>query len=100
MEKEEILEIMVSYSQEIEEMLPRFTKSRDGLHIYRDDGNRFRNIVTEVLDLSKDHVPGSGNAASMIAQYYNQGIGNWLRSSSYASLQEVKRSQRLFGSSY
>ena len=90
MEKDEILTILESFSQEIAEMLPRFTKSRDGLHIARYDGDRFRNIVSEVLDLCRDHIPGSGNTASMIAQYYNSGVSNWLGSSSYASLMEVK----------
>lgn len=90
MQKEKVLEILEGYSDEIEQMLPRFTKTRNGLHIDSADGDRFRNIVTEALDLCNDHIPGSSNAVSMIAQYYNHGISNWLNTSSYASLQEVK----------
>ncbi|HCH0918826.1 TPA: hypothetical protein NKP32_004522 [Vibrio parahaemolyticus] len=90
MQKDEIVEILGEYSSEIAAMLPRFSKTRDGLYIDSNDGNRFRNIVQEVIDLCHDHIPGSSNTASMIAQYYNQGISNWQQISSYASLEEVK----------
>ena len=50
MDREDILNILKGYSQEIEAMLPRFTKSHNGLHIDRNDGNRFRDIGTEFLN--------------------------------------------------
>lgn len=90
MDRDEILKLLGAYSDEIGGMLPRFTKSQHGLHIDSDDGNRFRIIVTEVIDLLNYHVPSSGNSVSRIAQSYNSGIRNWLGSSSFASLQEVQ----------
>ncbi|EMV9318655.1 hypothetical protein AADU72_004230 [Vibrio vulnificus] len=90
MDKEDILKALEGYVAEIATMLPRFTKTRDGLHIDSADGNRFRNIVQEVLDLCNDHIPGTSNVRAMIAQYYNSGVANWLQTSSYSSLEEVK----------
>lgn len=90
MNREDILKILKGYSIEIEDMLPRFTKSHSGLHIDRNDGNRFRVIVTEFLDLVTDHIPNAKHTSQMVANYYNQGISNYIQSSSYASLEEVK----------
>ena len=88
--KEKIVELLGSYSQEIDNMLSRFTRSRNGLHINRNDGNRFRNIVNEVTDLLKDHVLDSKNSVLKIQCYYREGIANFTSSPSYASLEEVK----------
>lgn len=90
MNREEILNILNGYSKEIEEMLPRFSKSHSGLHINRDDGNRFRVLVNEFIDLVNDHIPNAKHSARMIIDFYNQGVSNFTQSSSYASLEEVK----------
>lgn len=89
MNREKIFEILKGYASEVEAMLPRFTKSHSGLYIDRDDGNRFRVIVMEFLDLVNDHIPNAKHTAKMVADYYNQGISNYIGSSSYASLEEV-----------
>lgn len=90
MTREEILEILSTYSHEIEEMFPRFSKSSSGLHINRDDGNRFRVLVNEFIDLVNDHIPNAQHAAKLVINSYNNGISNFTESSSYASLEEVK----------
>lgn len=90
MNREEIVEILKGYSQEISAMLPRFTKSHSGLHIDRDDGNRFRVLVNEFLHLVNDHIPNAKSSAQMVMSYYNSGVSNYIQSSSYASLEEVK----------
>ncbi len=90
MNREEILDILNGYSKEIEEMLPRFSKSHSGLHINRDDGNRFRVLVNEFIDLVNDHIPNAKHSARMIIDFYNQGVSNFTQSSSYVSLEEVK----------
>jgi len=90
MQRDEIINILKSYSEEIENMLSRFTKSRDGIHIKSDDEDRFRNIVTEVIDLCNEHIPGSTNAKESIVNYYNYGLNNFYETSSYSSLKEVK----------
>lgn len=90
MNREQILKIMKGYSSEIEEMLSRFTKSSSGLHINKDDGNRLRQIVLEFIDFIDDYIPNAKHTSVMVSNYYNQGIANYIGSSSYASLQEVK----------
>jgi hypothetical protein len=49
-----------------------------------------REIATELVDFINDHIPNSAHHASMVASYYNQGISNWLGSSSYASVEEIR----------
>ena len=90
MNRKEIIEILQGYSCEIEEMLPRFTKSHHSLHIDRDDGNRFRVLVNEFIDLVNDHIPNGKNATRLVIDFYNHGVSNFTQTSSYASLEEVK----------
>jgi hypothetical protein len=89
MEPAKILETLRAYEQETRGILSRFSHTRDRIAIQRDDGFRLRGLVTEVLDLLRDHVPGSSPHIQMIANYYNKGIANSYESSSYASVQEI-----------
>jgi hypothetical protein len=49
-----------------------------------------RAIVTELMDLLRDHIPGSAQHRRMIANSYNQGVRNFTSSSSYASVEEIR----------
>ena len=71
-------------------MLPRFTKSQLGLHINRDDDNRFQALINEFLYLINDHIPNVQSSARLVRNFYNNGVNNYLQSSSYTSLEEVK----------
>lgn len=77
-----VVEALKSYRTEVAGILSRFSHTRESISIQRDDGFRFRAIVTEVVDLLRDHVPGSSAHIGMIANYYNQGIANFYQSSS------------------
>jgi len=90
MNKEKITNTLGQYKEELSGILSRFSKTRDGLHIDIQDGYRFREIVTELVDFINDHIPNSKHHPAMIANYYNQGITNWLGSSSYSSVERVK----------
>ena len=90
MDREKVLQTLDEYAEELGGILDRFTKTRDGLDIASQDGNRIREISTELVDFINDHIPNSVHHASMIADYYNQGTSNWLRSSSYASVEEIR----------
>lgn len=89
MDTQAVVEALQSYRAEVAGILARFSHTRDRISIQRDDGFRFRAIVTEVVDLLRDHVPGSASHIDMITDYYNQGIANFYQSSSYASVQEI-----------
>ena len=87
---EQIITTLNQYVDELEGILHRFKKTRDGLNIDLEDGYRLREIAIELADYIRDHIPNSIHYASMITQYYNQGITNWLGSSSYASVRDIQ----------
>ena len=86
----QVLQILDRYVEELNRILGRFTKTSDGLHIASKDGYRMREISTELVDFINDHIPDSAHHASMVADYYNQGINNWSGSSSYASVERIR----------
>lgn len=89
MEIEKVIATLDEYYEELCGILGRFTKTSDGIHIKQQDGYRMREIATELGDFIADHIPNSKHHAASIANYYNQGISNWLNSSSYASVEEI-----------
>jgi len=90
MEVQNVIGTLDEYYRELSEILGRFTKTRDAIHIDQQDGYRMREIATELVDFISDHIPNSKHHAASIANYYNQGISNWLNSSSYASVEEIR----------
>lgn len=90
MEIEKVIATLEEYCEELGGILGRFTKSSSGIHIDQQDGYRMREIATELVDFINDHIPNSKHHAASIANYYNQGISNWLNSSSYASVEEIR----------
>jgi len=90
MEIEKVISILNDYYDELGQILGRFTKTRDGTHIDQQDSYRMREITTELVDFISDHIPNSKHHSASIANYYNQGISNWLGSSSYSSVEEIR----------
>jgi hypothetical protein len=90
MAPDDILAALNGYHAELGAILGRFTRNRDGVHIDSQDNYRLRAIVTEVIDLLHDHVPGSSQHSRLLANSYNEGVSNWLKSSSYASVEEIR----------
>jgi hypothetical protein len=89
METQAVLDALHQYKLETEEILVNFTRTRERVAIAQEDNYRFRAIVTELVDLLRDHVPGSASHIAMITNYYNQGIANFYGTSSYSSVKEV-----------
>lgn len=90
MEIEQVISTLAEYYDELGGILSRFTKTRDALHIESQDGYRMREIAAELVDFINDHVPNSKHHASAVINYYNEGVSNYLGSSSYASVEEVR----------
>lgn len=90
MEAKKIITVLQAYEVELDAILSRFTRTRERISIDSQDNFRLRILTTEIIDLLKDHVPGSAQHIRMIANSYNQGYGNFYRSSSYASVQEIR----------
>ena len=90
MTPDSILEALNTYATELAGILQRFTRDRNGIHIDRQDNYRLRTIVTEVIDLLRDHMPGSAQHNRMIANSYNEGMSNMYHSASYACVEEIR----------
>lgn len=90
MTPDDILTALKGYESEVGQILSRFTRNREGIHIAQQDNYRLRIIVTELIDLLRDHVPGSAQHIRMVANSYNDGVSNMFRSSSYASVEGVR----------
>lgn len=90
MTPESILVALNEYASELAGVLQRFTRDRSGNRIEQQDNYRLRTVVTEVIDLLRDHVPGSAQHIRMIANSYNEGMGNIYHSASYACVEEIR----------
>jgi hypothetical protein len=90
MDRDQALKILNEYVEELGGILSRFTKTSDGLYIDIQDGHRMREIATQLMDFINDHIPNSTHYSSMVSTYYNEGINNWLNSSSYASVEDIR----------
>lgn len=89
MRPEEIVDALRSYETELKAILSRFKHTPKSVSIDSDDNYRLRALVTEFIDLLSDHVPGSASHIRKATNYYNQGIANFIHSSSYASVKEI-----------
>jgi len=54
MRQDEMIEILERYRSELEGILARFKRTRDGLYIELKDHGRFRELVLELRDLFND----------------------------------------------
>lgn len=87
---DEIIATLQEYEQELGAILMRFTRTRERVEIESQDNFRLRALTTELIDLLRDHVPGSAQHIRQIANAYNEGYRNFYQSSSYASVQEIR----------
>ncbi|WP_241117094.1 hypothetical protein [Achromobacter xylosoxidans] len=90
MSPDAILEALEAYNTELSDVLGRFSRTRNGWHIDAQDNYRLRTIVTELLDLLRDHIPGSVQHMDLIASSYNEGVSNMFGSASYACVEEIR----------
>jgi hypothetical protein len=86
----EVIEALQEYVANLDAVLSRFTRTRDAISIDPEDDFNVRALVTEVIDLLRDHVPGSASHIGMIANYYNAGIKNFTQTPSFASVKEIR----------
>lgn len=90
MQATEILVALEQYKVELTAILGRFTRTRERISIDSQDNYRLRTITTELVDLLRDHVPGSAQHIRLVANSYNEGVSNFYNSSSYASVEEIR----------
>jgi hypothetical protein len=90
MTQDQIIELLKKYKKEFEDILSRFTKTRNGIHIKSEDDARFREIVVELRDLFNDEFVDSGSYTSPLIDYFNDSLANFIGSPSYRGVENVK----------
>lgn len=90
MQPDAVIAALKQYHSELGAILSRFAHTRERISINTEDNYRLRTLVTELIDLLRDHVPGSTQHIRLIADSYNDGISNFYHSSSFASVQNIR----------
>lgn len=89
MDKEEATNILKKYEDELGNILGRFERTSDSIHIDENDDPRFRQLVIELRDFLNDSL-GPNNYEAMIDDCFNEGINNFSRSPSYKSVESIR----------
>jgi len=89
MKQEEMVALLERYKRELEGILSRFTKDRDGIHIDTSDDARFRQVALELKDLFDDDFVDGGRHSGPLAAYFNDSISNYIGSPSYRGVENV-----------
>lgn len=89
MTSDEAKKILSEYKRELEEILSRFIRNRNGIHINNNDDPRYRQIVMEIRDFLND-VLGRNIYSTQIISFFNEGISNFIRSPSYKSVENIR----------
>lgn len=71
-------------------MLSRFTKTRDGIYMARDDGGRYQEIGLELIDLFRDEVVDGLHHAKITADYFNESTHTYSGSPSYRGVENIR----------
>ena len=90
MKADEVKETLLDYQKELEGILSRFKKTRDGIYIGNSDDSYLRKIVIELKDFLDD-VFGKQNSYSVnIIHYYNNGQANFYNMPCYRSVEQIR----------
>ena len=76
------------YEADLADILSRFTRTRDSIHIGEGDDPLFRQYVRELIDLFND-VLGQNNYSRQIAAEFNDGVSNFVGSPSFKSVENI-----------
>lgn len=90
MQRDEVHEALAGYQNELEAMLRRFKKDRDGVYMADGDEGRFRELVLELRDLFDDAFADSARHSRPLMAYFQESITNWIGSPSYRGVENVK----------
>ena len=88
MDTDQVIDEIKRYKSELEGILSRFRRSRDGIHIGQGDDPLFRQYVRELVDLFND-VLGQNSYSHQIVGEFNEGISNFVGSPSYKSVENI-----------
>ena len=90
MQQNQIIVTLERYKRELDEILSRFNKDRDGIHIRPNDDARFREIALELRDLFDDTFVDGRRHSEPLTAYFNDSISNYIGSPSYQGVENVR----------
>ena len=90
MQHDEMVASLERYKGELEGILSRFNRDRDGVHIGQKDDARFRELALELRDLFDDEFVDGRRHSQQLLEYFNDSISNWIGSPSYHGVENVK----------
>jgi len=88
MSPDEFLNTLTKYRDLLQDILSRFTKGRDSIHIDRQDDPIYRQTIQEIIDFIDDNL-GQNQYSNRIADHFNDGIANFTQSPSYKSVENI-----------
>jgi hypothetical protein len=90
MQQDEMVASLERYKDELDGILLRFSKDRDGIHISQKDDARFRELALELRDLFDDEFVDGHRHSQPLIEYFNDSISNYIGSPSYRGVENVK----------
>src|ERR1700730_17282722 len=78
------------YKTELDGILSRFSKTRDGLYMYQKDDARFRELALELRDLFDDTFVDGRRHSNPLLVYFNESVSNYIGCPSYGGVENVK----------
>ncbi len=88
MAPEDVISHLDKYESDLSGILTRFTRTRDGININRNDDPIYRQIVQELVDLFNDAL-GRNQYSISIANIANEGVSNFTNSPSFKSVEDI-----------
>jgi hypothetical protein len=90
MQQDETIAALERYKVDLDGILSRFTKTRDGIHIDGSDDARYREIALELRDLFDDSFVGGLRHSQPLLAYFNDSISNYTGTPSYRGVESVR----------
>jgi hypothetical protein len=90
MNRDETIAALEGYESDLEAILSRFTKSRDGNHINPSDHPRFMEIGLQLRDLFDDEFVNGRVHSQPLISHLNDSLSNFTGSPSYRGVENVK----------
>lgn len=88
MNKNRFLKITNKYKSQLEDIISRFTESRDSLDINTEDDPIYRQKVIELIDLFNDNFNDT-SYSDQIRHFFNEGVATFYQSPSYKSVENI-----------
>ena len=90
MQQDEMIAILTRYKGELEGILSKFNKTREGIYIDQTDDARFRELALELRDLFDDEFVDGYRYSKPLVNYFDDSISNYIGSPSYHGVENVK----------